>query len=179
MYAIIDIGSNTVRMNVYKVTKQVLKLKNTTKETIGLAAYLEHGSLTEEGLDVAISTVKKFLEQLKGSNVKKTYLIATATIRKAQNKDRFFDALKRYKNLDIHLLSGREEAEYDFHSVFLDAPEPSGVVVDIGGGSTEIVTYESGKILSADAIPMINPINIHIKGSSKRRSKNPITKLVK
>mgnify|MGYP000040441491 CR=1 FL=1 len=154
MYAIIDLGSNTARMNIYKVKNHVIKLKSSHKETIGLAAYLEGDQLSDEGLDVAIKTVKKFLKEIKNSRIKKTYLLATATIRKASNKDVFMRAFSDIKNVDIHLLSGAEEATYDFHAVFLDAPAPTGIVVDIGGGSTEIVTYENNKITRADAIPI-------------------------
>lgn len=154
MYAIIDLGSNTARMNIYKVKNHVLKLKSSHKETIGLAAYLEGDSLSDEGLSVAIKTVQKFLKEIKDARIKKTYLIATATIRKAKNKDIFLETFGKVKNLDIHLLTGPEEATYDFHAVFLDQPEPSGIVVDIGGGSTEIVTYKDGKIIQADAIPI-------------------------
>jgi exopolyphosphatase/guanosine-5'-triphosphate,3'-diphosphate pyrophosphatase len=183
MYAIIDLGSNTVRMNIYKVTKKTLKLKSSFKETISLAAYLDRDVLSDEGLNVAISTVNKFLKQLKDSRIKKTYLIATATLRKAKNNDRFFKALKAQKNLSIHLLSGREEAEYDFHAVFLDAPDQNGIVVDIGGGSTEIVTYENGKILSADALSIgsLSAYMDHVKklipGPKERRKiKRKVTK---
>lgn len=154
MYAIIDLGSNTARMNIYKVKNHVLKLKSSHKETIGLAAYLEGHSLSDEGLAVAIETVQKFLKEIKDARIKKTYLIATATIRKAKNKDVFLETFEAVKNLEIHLLTGPEEATYDFHAVFLDQPEPSGIVVDIGGGSTEIVTYRDGQIIQADAIPI-------------------------
>jgi len=152
MYAIIDLGSNTVRMNIYKIRKKTLKLKSSFKETISLAAYLDKDILSDEGIEMAVKTVNQFLKQLKDSRIKKTYLIATATLRKAKNNHLFFEALKHSPKLDIHLLSGREEAEYDFHAVFLDDPETSGIVVDIGGGSTEIVTYENGEILSAEAL---------------------------
>lgn len=154
MYAIIDLGSNTVRMNIYRIKKNQLVLKNSHKETIGLAAYLEDGVLSHEGMSVAIKTVKKFLKEVQEDRIKKIYLIATATIRKAKNKDVFFDALKNYDKLDIHLLSGKAEATYDFHAVFLDAPEENGLVVDIGGGSTEIVLYKNKEIIHADAIPI-------------------------
>jgi len=154
MYAIIDLGSNTVRMNLYRIKNHQLVLKNSHKETIGLAAYLEDGLLTDEGLHVAISTVKKFLSEIKGDRIKKIYLIATATLRKAHNKDAFFNAFKSVDKLDIHLLSGEEEAIYDFHAVFLDAPENNGLVVDIGGGSSEIVVYKNNTIVRADAIPI-------------------------
>lgn len=154
MYAIIDLGSNTARMNIYKVKNHVLKLKSSHKETIGLAAYLDNNILSDEGLYVAINTVQKFLKEIKNSRIKKTYLIATATIRKAKNKNVFFETFNTVKHLDIHLLTGPEEATYDFHAVFLDHPEPSGIVVDIGGGSTEIVTYQNGQIIRADAIPI-------------------------
>lgn len=154
MYAIIDLGSNTVRLNIYKVKNHILQLKSTAKETIGLAAYIEADYLTDEGLDVAIQTVTKFIKDIKETRVKKAYLIATAVIRKAKNKDVFLDALKPFKMLDVHLLSGKQEATYDFHAVFLDAPETNGIVVDIGGGSTEIVIYKDSMIQQADAIPI-------------------------
>lgn len=154
MYAIIDLGSNTVRMNLYRIKNNQLILKNSHKETIGLAAYLEDGVLSNEGLNVAIKTVQKFLNEIKGDRINKIYLIATATLRKASNKNLFFDAFKEIEKLDIHLLSGEAEATYDFHAVFLDEPEKNGLVIDIGGGSSEIVVYENETIIKADAIPI-------------------------
>lgn len=154
MYAVIDLGSNTVRMNIYHIKKGRLTLKDSYKETIGLAAYLENDTLSKEGLDIALDTVIGFLSKLDDRLVNKVYLIATATIRKARNNDVFLEKLQPYDNLEIHLLSGREEALYDYHAVTLGAMEDRGVVVDIGGGSTEIVTFEDGQALSAFAIPV-------------------------
>ncbi|MFP4078964.1 MAG: phosphatase, partial [Candidatus Izemoplasmataceae bacterium] len=82
MYAVIDLGSNTVRMNVYHIKKGRLALKDSYKETIGLAAYLENDTLSKEGLDIALDTVIGFLSKLDDRRVNKVYLIATATIRK-------------------------------------------------------------------------------------------------
>ncbi|MFW5914076.1 MAG: hypothetical protein ACOCSM_03335, partial [Bacillota bacterium] len=154
MYAIIDLGSNTVRMNVYQIKRGKLTLKDSYKETIGLAAYLEHDTLSKRGLQIALETVTGFLSKLKYSDVNKIYLIATATIRKAKNNRAFLKALKPYKKLDIHLLTGRQEALYDYHAITRGAMENKGVVVDIGGGSTEIVTFEKDTVLSAFAMPI-------------------------
>jgi exopolyphosphatase / guanosine-5'-triphosphate,3'-diphosphate pyrophosphatase len=155
MIGIIDLGSNTARMNVYEVKKEEFILQHSEKKTIGLAAYIDaSGMLTKEGQDKAVSAIKKFVKTAKQMDVSPLYAIATASLRNAVNGQDVLAHINQSLGLSMDILTGEEEAIADLHGVRMNIPFTDGLVVDIGGGSTEIVLYRNNKVIYADALPM-------------------------
>lgn len=155
MIGIIDLGSNTARMNVYDIKKDQFVLQHSEKKTIGLASYLDSsGTLTKEGQDKAVSALRKFVKTAKQMNVDPLYAVATASLRNASNGHEVLRHINENLGLSMQILSGQEEAIADLHGVRMNLPFHDGLVVDIGGGSTELVLYRNGKVLYADALPL-------------------------
>lgn len=155
MIGIIDLGSNTARMNVYEIKKDQLILQHSEKKTIGLASYIdEAGLLTSEGQEKAVSAIKKFVKTAKQMDVDPVYAVATASLRNAKNGDEVLQSINQATGIAMKILSGPEEAIADLHGVRMNIPFSDGLMVDIGGGSTEIVLYRNYKIIYADALPM-------------------------
>ncbi|MGJ9457760.1 Ppx/GppA phosphatase family protein [Oceanobacillus sp. CF4.6] len=147
-YAIIDIGSNTMRLVIYSQEKsgRLHEVEN-VKAVARLRNYLnEEGVLNDEGITKLTATLKSF------KNVTETYeldnftVIATATIRQARNNEDIKQIVQKEIGWEMRILSEKEEAFYGYLSVVNSTSITEGITIDIGGGSTE-VTYFKDRIL--------------------------------
>ena len=152
MYAIIDIGSNTIRLNVYQVEEDgAIHSIFQSKETAGLAGYVrEDGSMSREGLDRAADALLRFRSILDALHIENRAVFATASLRNITNSEEAVFQLQERTGLMIRLLSGREEAILDYVGATSGMEErEQGMVLDIGGGSTEWVCFSQGRIRHA------------------------------
>ena len=95
MYAVIDIGSNTIRMVLYKVVNGELRQMLNSKEPAGLVGYVENGRLTGEGIDKLTDTLSHFKLILESVRVKKVLPFATASLRNIENRDEALSAVQK------------------------------------------------------------------------------------
>ena len=146
LQAMIDIGSNTIRMAVYEIkdghAAQVMKRKH----TVGLSAYVRNGVMQEEGIRRAAEVVSEYRDFLAGMGVKNTIAFTTAALRNAKNSAEAVAALEARTGLSIRVISGEEEAAFDFAGAIHDLAADDGVIIDIGGGSTEIILYHERRV---------------------------------
>lgn len=179
MKAIIDLGSNTVRLNVYQVVNQKLDLVFSKKEFVSLASYInDYQQLTEEGIQSALHVVKDFVKILVNLNIKEGYLIATASLRNVTNRIAVIERIRKVVPFEVELLTEEQEALADLEGVILDTKFDQGLVVDIGGGSTELVALEKQEIVFAKAIK-IGSLNAYLDYVEKIIPKEKELKKVK
>ncbi len=166
MYTIVDVGSNTVRMNVYDVKDNKLKILFSKKATVGLASYVKNGHMTPAGVDRLVEVLIEFKEVLHNLNIHEMHVFATASLRNVTNTQEAVDEVYRRTGLNVQIISGQEEAELDFLGAALESRIRKGLLVDIGGGSTELVAYKDGEMLSAVSIAKgsLNCYNKYVKG---------------
>ncbi len=162
--AIIDLGSNTIRLCVYEHDGNEVKTLLERKEMAGLANYIEKEQLNEKGTDKACDILNQFIALLENFQVEPSdiHIFATASLRNIKNTDTVIKAIKNNTNCDVELLSGEEEATLDFIGTTKYLDTENGVIVDIGGGSTEIVIFENRAIKYATSIP-IGSLNMYVK----------------
>ena len=166
MYTIVDVGSNTIRMNVYDIKDDKLKILFTKKATAGLASFVKDKSMSAAGIDRVVEVLEDFKETLANLNIPEMHVFATASLRNVENSSEAVAEIERRTGVPVRVLSGREEAELDFLGAAREANVRKGLLVDIGGGSTELVAYKDGKILSAVSIAKgsLNSYNKYVKG---------------
>lgn len=155
MYGIIDIGSNTMRLSCYRVVEKELIPTFHKKSMAGLAGYVDDDNcLTKKGIKRAIDTLEDFKKLIMCVGLDKLYVIATASIRNVDNTEKVVKEIFEKTGIEIVILSGKEEAMYDFKGATYCTSSDSGMVVDIGGGSTELVVFEDNKVQDANSIPV-------------------------
>lgn len=142
---IIDIGSNTLRLNVYFIEKKKFSQLFTKKYTAGLASYVEDGRLSKKGIDKLLRILKSLKDITDLVKLDALYVFATASLRKVSNCLEIIHQVKEEVGLEIELISEQEEARLGYMGIGAVYPKPQGVSCDIGGGSTEIVLFENGK----------------------------------
>ena len=153
-YGIIDLGSNTIRLSIFKYNDKNIKLVSNKKIIVGLAAYVKDGGLTSEGIERACLALNKLKETLLNSNIENYSVFATASLRNINNREAVLNIIKEKTELVPEILFGDEEARLDFIGVKNSFALDKGVLVDIGGGSTEIVLFENGEIKRLTSIPL-------------------------
>ena len=144
IYGIIDLGSNTIRLSIFKYDGEKLKLLSNKKEIVGLALCVENGRLTEKGIEKTCEILNKYRESLENAHVKVYSVFATASLRNIKNKEEVLLEIKNRTGMEPEILFGEEEARLGFLAVKNEYPIENGIVIDIGGGSTEIVVFEDG-----------------------------------
>lgn len=155
MYGVIDIGSNTIRLAVYQINEESLKPLFNKKNVAGLAGYVdENNNMSKEGIEVAIESIKKMLKLAKKVGVKKVYPFATASLRNINNSKEAIEIIEKACDIHVDLISGNDEARLDFNGAASDYPYPNGVLVDIGGGSTEVLFFKEKEIVYSKSFPI-------------------------
>ena len=165
MYGIIDIGSNTIRLVLYDVQDGRIRPMLNKKYTAGLAGYVKKGRMSEKGTDKLIEILTEFSEILPYIQIKEIFCLATASLRNIENSDEVCNEVKNKCGFNIIILSGEEEALYDYYGAMQSVNEPAGVVIDIGGGSTEFVFYRENSISKILSIPIgsLNSYSAYVK----------------
>lgn len=153
-YSVIDLGSNTVRMTVYDFKedgsfRQILS----EKETVGLLGYTSGGMLGEDGILRLIDTINGFRETSEAIRADKLGCFATAGLRSIKNANAVAVRVEAETGVRPNIISGEEEARLDFVGSYRLPDEKTGLVVDMGGGSTEFVRFTGGRIENALSLP--------------------------
>ncbi len=163
MYGVIDIGSNTVRLSVFKKTDTGITSMLHAKSTAGLASYVDKkGNLTENGIKRAIEVLSQFRNTLSNIEVKEIFVFATASLRNVANTAEAIHQIESSTGFKIDLVSGEDEALYDFTAVTHYMKIETGLMVDIGGGSTELVFYRDKNLRKALSAP-IGSLNSYMR----------------
>ena len=152
---IIDVGSNTVRLSIYQWEGRQFRLLMNKKEMAGLAGYIREGALSDAGIQAAGRVLTGFQTLLENFDISQVHVFGTAALRNITNTEEVLGALKRETGLAVEVLTGAEEAAFSFQGATVGGGAPaSGLLADIGGGSTELVHYENGTIRSGDSLPV-------------------------
>lgn len=152
-YGIIDCGSNTVRLCIYQVDdeakgplrKRDIRTLLNDKTMAGLAAYVENGIITARGIARAAEAIDDHLARAEYFQCKRLDVFATAFLRNCENRKDAKCGIEKAAGASIVLLSAWEESHLGFLGARCAAPGiTDGVMVDIGGGSTELTRIEGG-----------------------------------
>ena len=154
IYGIADVGSNTVRLSIYKCEGGEIRLLMNRKVMAGLAGYVRHGALTPEGIEVACQTLQGYRSLMDNLELPDLRVFATASLRNISNTEEAVGAVMAATGLRVDVLTGREEAELSFRGAIQNAGLYTGLLVDLGGGSTELVSYEDGHVTSSCSLPV-------------------------
>lgn len=153
-YAVIDIGSNTVRLCIYELKKEKLSLVLNRRVMALLGSKVVDGALSKEGIAAACDALLELKPFIQKSNVQKTFVFATAALRNISNTEKAVAEIEQKTGFLIDVLSGEEEAFLTFSGAAREQDIYDGVIADIGGGSTELVLIKNGKPIQTASMPI-------------------------
>ncbi len=153
--AVIDIGSNSVRLVVYEgLTRSPTPIFN-EKTLCGLGREVQTtGLLARDAIEKAHGALKRFRALCQTLHVRKTWAIATAACRDADNGPDFVDKAEKIIGTKIEILSGKREAHLTALGVVSGIHRPDGIVGDLGGGSLELVDIRGARAASGMTLPL-------------------------
>ncbi len=144
--AVIDIGSNSIRLVVYDGAGRAPLPVFNEKVLCGLARGLDAtGRLDPAAVDLALGSLGRFMALLAAMGVRRVDAVATAAVREADDGPDFVDAVRRQHGLDVRVLTGADEARLSALGVVSAIPGADGLMGDLGGGSVEIVALHNGE----------------------------------
>jgi len=153
--AVIDIGSNSVRLVVYEGLSRSLTPIFNEKVLAGLGReVLSTGLLAADAVDKALAALMRFRALCDAMGVGKVWAIATAACRDASNGPDFIVQAARTCGASIDVLSGRREAELSALGIISGFHKPDGIVGDLGGGSLELTDVQGHRAKSGITLPL-------------------------
>lgn len=138
--AVIDVGSNSVRLVAYRLDGRALTPFLNEKVMAGLGRNLgATGALSPDGVTAALTALARFRALVDGLGIERTFAVATAAVRDAVDGPEFADRVRRETGVALRVIDGAEEARLSALGVLAGAPDAKGVVGDLGGSSLELV----------------------------------------
>ena len=144
-YAVVDYGTNSARLMIAVNTVSGIKTIKKTLDTIRLGDGMQDGRITDAAMARAKATTLRFLAEAERYNVDTFYCFATSAVRDAANASEFKAHLLKECGVSLDIISGDREARIGYIGASRGTKAPVGII-DIGGGSTEIVTGENGVV---------------------------------
>ena len=157
LFAAIDLGSNAFRLmigqSVRRNQQMVIQEVKTLREPVRLAEGLQGGALDELALDRGWQALARFGKKLRGFEAGRVRAVATSAVREADNAPLFLASAERHLGFRIDVISGHEEAQLVYAGVAHTLPaQTTRLVVDIGGGSTEMIIGRGNQLLVTESI---------------------------
>ncbi len=147
--AVIDIGSNSVRLMLWADGKVLYKQLSTTRLGEGTAFSL---CLKEEAIERTAKAVSAFAERAKREGAENIFAYATEAVRSAENKEVFLARVRQLSGLEVEVLPGDTEAKLGLFGALGECGD--GGMIDVGGASTEVSFRKSGKLVFSVSIPL-------------------------
>jgi len=153
--AVIDVGSNSVRLVIYRVDGRALWTVYNEKVVAGLGKDLTATRrLSPEGIEAAVGALRRFRSVLDGWRAEEVTACATAAVREAADGKAFLKRIKDETGLEVRVLTGEEEARYAALGVICGQPDAEGVVGDLGGSSLELVRLNGMTNIEGVTLPL-------------------------
>ncbi len=153
--AVIDIGSNTARCVVFEAAGGTVRAIYETKDVPRLgSAVRAEAMLSEAAVERGLATVRRFARAIRELEVAKTIAVATSAVRDAANGPDFVRAAERGTGISLRVLTGAEEARYGYLGVASAMELSDDLVLDLGGGSLQLVRVLSSALRNSVSLPL-------------------------
>jgi len=168
--AVVDIGSNSVRLVVYEGLARAPATVHNEKAICSIGRdMVTTGRLHAQGMEMALEVLARFKILADAHDVSVREAVATAAARDAENGQEFIKKAEAAWGSPIRVLAGEEEARLAAEGVLAGIPDADGLAADLGGGSLDIVTVKGGKMGEAYTLPF-GPLRLmdQAKGSPNK-----------
>ncbi|MDX2264858.1 MAG: Ppx/GppA phosphatase family protein [Hyphomicrobiales bacterium] len=153
--AVVDIGSNSIRLLIYEAPVRSLTPLFNEKVLCGLGRRLATTRRLEtHAMERALAALRRFRKLIEQAGARSVHVIATAAARDAENGAEFIARAEKALGASIRVLGGEEEAELAAAGVAAGFVDPDGVAGDLGGGSLELVDIAGGRVRNAQSVQL-------------------------
>jgi len=153
--AVIDVGSNTVRLVVYDTpTRLPIPMYNEKAQCELVRGMAETGCLNPQGVILAHASLARFIHLARAMGVEHMRVVATAAVRDASDGPAFVESIESTHDLEVSVLSGSDEARLAALGVLSGVPRADGLLLDLGGGSVDLVGLDDGRYGESATLPL-------------------------
>jgi len=157
--AVIDLGSNSIRMTIAKVNrveKSIVELADFRKTVRISEGMGSEKIIKSEAFEKTIAALKEFNTAIADFSVQDVIALSTEALRKASNRDEFINSVYKETGIKFSLITGEEEANYDFLGVSSEFSKKISncILMDTGGGSCEFIKVKDGKAVEVVSLPL-------------------------
>jgi exopolyphosphatase/guanosine-5'-triphosphate,3'-diphosphate pyrophosphatase len=153
--AVVDIGSNSVRLVIYEGLMRSLTILFNEKALCGLGRGLANsGQMDPEGVERAIRVLKRFRVLAAQAGATKVHVLATAAARDATNGPEFISHAEEAIGVELNVLTGKQEAKFAAFGIVSGVYAPDGIVGDLGGGSLELIDLKGDELRNGVTLPL-------------------------
>lgn len=153
--AVIDIGSNSVRLVVFAGAARCPATLFNEKVMAGLGAGIGvSGALSAESMQTALDTLARYARLVAALRVESLRAVATAAVRRASNGAEFIARVRQQTGIAVEILDGEVEARNSALGVLAGIPGADGIVGDLGGGSLELARVANGEVTEVTSLPL-------------------------
>ena len=159
MFAAVDLGSNSFRLHIGRYDGEAIRIVKSARDPIRLAAGLDRdGNLTPQAIASAVDSLARFRTVLRDYQLDAVRVVATNTLRVAKNAQELLPLAERAIGYPIEIISGEEEGRLIYMGVSgsLASPDEERLVIDIGGGSTEVILGHGSEIKFVESFSIGN-----------------------
>lgn len=162
--AVIDVGSNSVRLVVYRIDGRAMTPVLNEKVMAGLGRDLNStGELAKDGVEMSLKALRRFVALTEALGITSVFPVATAAVREATDGKEFAARVLAETGLTLRVIDGAEEARLSALGVSAGAPEAHGIVGDLGGASLELIEI-SPEGLGRGETFALGPLSLAHKG---------------
>ena len=172
--AVIDIGSNSLRLVVYDEASRAPRALFNEKALCALGRGLgSSGRLNPDGIAPALVNLQRFVALARAIGVARLDVIATAAVRDAADGAQFVAEIRRSCGVEVTVLDGRAEGRLSALGVVAGISDADGIVGDLGGGSVELVRVERGTVGDGATLPL-GPLRLAEFADSEKRLRDVV-----
>lgn len=151
---IVDMGSNAIRMMIAEASGNAVAILESHRLSVRLGRdVFESGQIPEATISAVVDAFRRFRATCDRMSVQRVRAVATAAMREARNRDLVIDRVRAATGIEIEVISGTQEAYLLTQAVQtkVDLSRGRSVLIDVGGGSVQIVLVEDGQVTGADS----------------------------
>lgn len=148
-YGLMDIGSNTIHAVVYELDGRKWKKVLSEKEYAELISYVEDGRLSDEGVERLCQAIESLRRLFGALPCERVVYFATSALRALENGRQVLEQVQRQTGVEITVISGQDEAYYDYVSLKQYVRQPSALGLDLGGGSGQLFFCKNGALAAS------------------------------
>ncbi len=154
--AIVDLGTNTCNLLIAEFNAKNFHILHQSKQLVQLGdRKIRNNRISIEGIERVLEVLANQQKIMTSEGVEKVQLVATSAIREAKNQEEFMKAVSKKMNFPVNVITGEKEAELIFKGVLLAMDEINykSVILDIGGGSNELILAHKKRMLWKESQP--------------------------
>lgn len=152
---VIDLGSNSIRLVIYEYVDQQLNKLLNFKHQGKAVLFIKDNKMSDEGIEAIVSSLKQLVFIAKIYELDEFRIFATASLRNIDNSAETVAKIEQQIHHPLEVLSDEEESLFGFNAILRNEALPiSGLTIDIGGGSMEIIHFKNRRALHSTSIPV-------------------------